>query len=71
VVGAGDTRADAGLIKIDPDLDAQGRLLSTPAGAACCVDRGERFVSSLYRDFFGTPRPQGSSNDIGAHELAP
>ena len=69
VVGSQDTRPDAGLIKLDPDLDAQGRLLDTPADAACCIDKGARFVSSLYRDFFGTPRPQGSSNDIGAHEL--
>ncbi len=68
VVGSGDTRADPGLIKIDPDLDAQGRLLDTAANAACCIDRGERFTSSLYRDFYGTPRPQGLSNDIGAYE---
>lgn len=71
VVGSGDSRADAGLIKIDPDLDAEGRLLPTEANATCCIDRGERFVSSFYRDFFGTPRPQGSSNDIGACELVP
>lgn len=69
VVGSGDTRPDPGLIKIDPDLDPQGRLLDTPADLACCVDKGARYVSSLYRDFFGTPRPQGRSNDIGAHEL--
>lgn len=68
VVGSGDGRPDAGLIKIDPDLDAQGRLLDTAANAACCIDRGERYVSSLYRDFYGTRRPQGLSNDIGAHE---
>ena len=68
VVGSADTRAQAGLIKIDPDLDSQGALLETPANAACCIDRGERFASSLYRDVFGTPRPQGQSNDIGAHE---
>ena len=69
VVGSGDTRPDSGLIKIDPALDPNGRLLDTPANAACCIDRGARYVSSLYRDFFGTPRPQGASNDIGAHEL--
>jgi hypothetical protein len=68
VVGSGDTRVDAGLIQIDPDLDANGRLLDTAANAACCIDRGERFTSSLYSDLFGTPRPQGFSNDIGAHE---
>lgn len=68
VVGSGDTRADIGLIKIDPDLDAQGRLRNTAANDACCIDRGARFVSSLYRDFFGTPRPRGASNDIGAFE---
>jgi hypothetical protein len=69
VVGSSDTRPDPGLIEIDPDLDDQGRLVDTPADRACCIDRGARFVSSLYRDFFGTPRPQGASNDIGAHEL--
>jgi hypothetical protein len=69
VVGSGDTRLIAGLIAIDPDLDPQGRLLDTPANAACCIDRGARYVPSLYTDFFGTPRPQGPSNDIGAHEL--
>jgi hypothetical protein len=71
VVGSGDTRPDPGLIKIDPDLDPQGRLVDTPADRACCIDRGERYVPSLYRDFFGTSRPQGESNDIGAHELVP
>jgi hypothetical protein len=71
VVGSGDTRPDPGLIQIDPDLDAQGRLSDTAADRACCIDRGARFVPSLYRDFFGTPRPQGASNDIGAHELVP
>lgn len=71
VVGSGDTRPDPGLIKIDPDLDAQGRLLDTPADRVCCIDKGARYVSSLYRDFFGTPRPQGASNDIGAHEFVP
>lgn len=69
VVGSGDTRPDPGLIPIDPDLDPQGRLLDTPADAACCIDRGARYVSSLCHDFFGTLRPQGPSNDIGAHEL--
>ncbi|HWO22266.1 MAG TPA: hypothetical protein VNO30_26085 [Kofleriaceae bacterium] len=69
VVGSGDTRPDPALIKIDPALDPEGRLLETPASLACCIDRGARYVSSLYRDFFGTPRPQGASNDIGAHEL--
>ena len=68
VVGSADTRNDTGLIKIDPDLDAQGRLVNSSANDACCIDRGARFVSSLYRDFFGTPRPQGASNDIGAFE---
>jgi N-acetylneuraminic acid mutarotase len=68
VVGSADTRDDTGLIKIDPDLDAQGRLTDSSANDACCIDRGARFVSSLYRDFFGTPRPQGASNDIGAFE---
>jgi hypothetical protein len=69
VVGGGDTRPDPELIKIDPALDPAGRLLETPASLACCIDRGARYVSSLYRDFFGTPRPQRASNDIGAHEL--
>lgn len=69
VVGSGDTRPLVGLIHIDPDLDAQGRLLDTPADRACCIDAGAAYVSSLYTDFFGTPRRQGSSNDIGAHEL--
>lgn len=69
VVGSGDTRSDPGLIAIDPDLDPQGRLIDTPADRACCIDRGADDVPSLYRDFFGTPRPQGASNDIGAHEL--
>lgn len=69
VVGSGDTRPDPGLIEIDPDLDPQGRLVDTPADRACCIDRGARYVPSLYRDFFGTPRPQGASNDIGADEL--
>lgn len=69
VVGSGDTRSDPGLIAIDPDLDPQGRLLDTPADRACCIDRGAGDVPSLDRDFFGTPRPQGPSNDIGAHEL--
>ncbi len=62
----GRTRASSRSIRT---LDSQGRLLDTPADAACCIDRGARYVSSLYRDFFGTPRPQGLSNDIGAHEL--
>ncbi len=69
VVGSGDARPDAGLIKIDPDFDVHGRLLDTPANDACCIDRGARYVSSLYRDFFGTLRFHGASNDIGAHEL--
>jgi hypothetical protein len=69
VVGSGDPRTDAGLRKGDPELDADGRLLDTAANRACCIDQGARFVPSLYRDFFGTPRPQGASNDIGAHEL--
>jgi hypothetical protein len=69
VVGSGDTRPDPGLIAIDPDLDPQGRLLDTPADRACCIDRGAADASSLYRDFYGTPRPQGAGNDIGAHEL--
>lgn len=69
VVGSGDTRSDPGLIAIDPDLDPQGRLIDTPADRVCCIDRGADDVPSLYRDFFGTPRPQGASNDIGAHEL--
>jgi hypothetical protein len=68
VVGSGDTRPDAGLIRLDPDLDAEGRLLDTPANAACCLDRGLR-VPGLDHDFFGTPRPQGAGNDLGAHEL--
>lgn len=70
VVGSGDTRPDPGLIKIDPDLDPQGRLLDTSANAACCIDKGA-LVPGLDRDFFGTPRPQGPSPDIGAHELPP
>lgn len=69
VVGSGDTRALPGLVHIDPDLDADGRLLDTAPDRACCIDRGARYVSSLYRDFFGTPRLQGASNDVGAHEL--
>ena len=69
VVGSADLRGDPGLIHIDPELDGDGRLLDTAGNAACCIDRGARFVSSLYTDFFGTPRPQGASNDIGAHEL--
>jgi hypothetical protein len=68
VVGSGDTRPDAGLIRLDPDLDAEGRLLDTAANAACCLDRGPR-VPGLDHDFFGTPRPQGAGNDLGAHEL--
>jgi hypothetical protein len=71
VVGSGDTRPASGLIKIDPDLDSTGRLLDTAANRACCIDRGARYVSGLPRDFFGTPRPQGASNEIGAHELVP
>lgn len=70
VVGSGDTRPDPGLIAIDPDLP-QGRLIDTPANRACCIDRGARYVPSLYRDFFGIPRPQGASNDIGASEFVP
>jgi hypothetical protein len=70
VVGSADSRTDRGLIKINPELDAQGRLLDTAGNAACAIDRGARYVSSLYRDFYGTRRPQGASNDIGAHELA-
>ena len=69
VVGSGDTRADLGLRKIDPELDPQGRLLDTAANAACCIDKGALVVPGLGRDFFGTLRPQGPSNDIGAHEL--
>jgi hypothetical protein len=69
VVGSGDTRPDTGLIKIDPDLDLDGRLLDTPANAACCIDRSARRVPGLDHDFFGTPRPQGARYDIGAHEL--
>jgi hypothetical protein len=68
VVGSGDLRTDPGLIYLDPELDAEGRLLATPANDACCIDKGARYVSSLYRDFFGTPRFCGTSNDIGAHE---
>lgn len=68
VVGSGDTRPDPGLIPIDPTLDDAGRLLDTTANSACCIDRGARFVPSLYTDFFGMPRPQGASNDIGAFE---
>lgn len=69
VVGSGDTRPDSGLIHIDPDLDPAGRLLDTPANAACCIDQGARHVPGLDHDFFGTPRPQGPRYDIGAHEL--
>jgi hypothetical protein len=69
VVGSGDTRPAPGLIEIDPDLDPDGRLLDTPADRACCIDQGARRVPGLDHDFFGTPRPQGASNDIGAHEL--
>lgn len=68
VVGSSDLRTDPGLIHLDPELDDQGRLLDTPANDACCIDKGARYVSSLYRDFFGTPRFCGTSNDIGAHE---
>jgi hypothetical protein len=69
VVGSADTRTLPGLIKLDPELDAEGRLLDTPRNAACCIDRGARFALGLREDFFGTRRPQGRSNDIGAHEL--
>ncbi len=68
VVGSGDLRPAPGLFHLDPELDDQGRLLDTPANDACCIDRGARYVSSLYRDFFGTPRFCGTSNDIGAYE---
>jgi hypothetical protein len=68
VVGSGDLRPDPGLIHLDPVFDGQGRLLDTPANDACCIDQGARYVSSLYRDFFGTPRFCGTSNDIGAYE---
>ncbi|HEU4733896.1 MAG TPA: kelch repeat-containing protein [Kofleriaceae bacterium] len=68
VVGSGDSRVDAGLIKIDPNLDEAGRLTNFPANTACCIDHGARFVPSLYTDFFGAPRAQGASNDIGAFE---
>jgi hypothetical protein len=70
VVGSRDTRTLPGLIKLDPELDAEGRLLDTPANAACCIDRAARFVFGVDEDFFGTRRPQGRGNDIGAHELA-
>jgi hypothetical protein len=63
VVGSADSRTDRGLIKINPELDAQGRLLDTAGNAACCIDRGARYVSSLCRDYYGTRRPQGASND--------
>jgi hypothetical protein len=69
VVGSADTRLVPGLIKTDPDLDTEGRLLDTPANAACCIDQAPRFVLGVDEDFFGTRRPQGRSNDIGAHEL--
>jgi hypothetical protein len=69
VVGSGDTRPLPGLITLDPELDEEGRLLDTPANAACCIDRAPRFVLGVHHDFFGTSRPQGRSNDIGAHEL--
>lgn len=68
VVGSLDTRADTGLIHLDPELDAQGRLLDTPANAACCIDRAAD-STGVAHDFFGTPRPQGAHSDIGAHEL--
>lgn len=70
VVGSGDTRTLPGLIRLAPELDAEGRLLDTPANAACCIDRAARFAFGVDEDFFGTPRPQGQGNDIGAHELA-
>ncbi len=69
VVGSADLRADPGLIRLDPELDLDGRLLDTPANAACCIDRGGRPPSGLDHDFFGTPRPQGPETDLGAHEL--
>ena len=70
VVGSADTRTLPGLIRLDPELDADGRLLDTSANAACCIDRGAPVLPpALRHDFYGTPRPQGRSNDIGAHEV--
>jgi hypothetical protein len=71
VVGSWDRRVNPDLIRIDPDLDPQGRLSDTPANAACCIDQGASSMPGPERDFFGTPRPQGPGNDIGAHELVP
>lgn len=69
VVGTGDTRPVLGLIRLDPDLDDDGRLRDTPQNHACCIDRGGPLVWSARRDYDGTPRPQGPHSDIGAHEL--
>jgi hypothetical protein len=70
VVGCADTRPLPGLIHMEPELDDEGRLLDTPANDACCIDRAPRFVLGVGHDFFGTRRPQGRANDIGAHELS-
>jgi hypothetical protein len=69
VVGSGDTRTLPGLIKLDPVIDERGRLPWYLANEACCIDRGDSYASSLYRDFYGTPRRQNGRNDIGAHEV--
>lgn len=66
VVGSFDSRPDPGLIRLDPDLDAEGRLLDTAANEACCVDQSG---AGPARDFFGTARPLGVGYDLGAHEL--
>lgn len=69
VVGSADSTTDPGAIKLDPVLNPDSTLPDSPANAACCIDQGDRYVSSLRTDFFGHPRPQGASNDIGAQEV--
>ena len=67
VVGASESSSAAGLLKQNPDLDAQFFLKKGSAG----IDAAQLLSSEVAPtvDIAGTKRPQGSANDIGAFEL--
>lgn len=44
------------------------RLTDTSGNRDCCIDKADKNPDIKW-DYYGTPRPQGSGNDIGAYEL--
>jgi hypothetical protein len=66
VVGASDTVAHPGAIKLDPMLEGF-HLPRNAANLACCIDRARPRLG-IRHDFDGQRRPQGFGFDIGADE---